>query len=59
MPRCSAGWAIAREEIAAGADLLILGDMGIGNTTPAAALIATTFGLPAGRGGRPRHRHRR
>jgi nicotinate-nucleotide--dimethylbenzimidazole phosphoribosyltransferase len=42
-----AGWAIAREEIAAGADLLILGDMGIGNTTPAAALIATTFGMPA------------
>jgi len=41
-----AGWAIAREEIAAGADLLILGDMGIGNTTPGAALIATTFGLP-------------
>jgi nicotinate-nucleotide--dimethylbenzimidazole phosphoribosyltransferase len=40
------GWAIAREEIAAGADLLILGDMGIGNTTPAAALIATSFGMP-------------
>jgi nicotinate-nucleotide--dimethylbenzimidazole phosphoribosyltransferase len=34
-----AGVAIADEEIDAGADLLIPGDMGIGNTTPAAALI--------------------
>ena len=31
------GHALAAEEIAAGADLLIVGDMGIGNTTPAAA----------------------
>jgi nicotinate-nucleotide--dimethylbenzimidazole phosphoribosyltransferase len=36
----SAGVAIANEEIDAGADLLIVGDMGIGNTTPAAALVA-------------------
>ncbi len=43
----AAGAAIAAEEIAAGADLLIIGDMGIGNTTPAAALIAATWGLPA------------
>ena len=42
-----AGAAIAAEEIEAGADLLILGDMGIGNTTPAAALIAATWGVPA------------
>jgi nicotinate-nucleotide--dimethylbenzimidazole phosphoribosyltransferase len=42
-----AGRTIAEAEIAAGADLLILGDMGIGNTTPAAALIAATFGLSA------------
>jgi nicotinate-nucleotide--dimethylbenzimidazole phosphoribosyltransferase len=41
------GVAIAESEIAAGADLLIIGDMGIGNTTPAAALVAATFGLPA------------
>jgi nicotinate-nucleotide--dimethylbenzimidazole phosphoribosyltransferase len=34
-----AGRAIADEEIDAGADLLIAGDMGIGNTTPAAAII--------------------
>jgi len=42
-----AGEVIAEGEIAAGADLLIIGDMGIGNTTPAAALVAATFGLPA------------
>jgi nicotinate-nucleotide--dimethylbenzimidazole phosphoribosyltransferase len=35
-----AGIAIADQEIDAGADLLILGDMGIGNTTPAAVLIS-------------------
>jgi nicotinate-nucleotide--dimethylbenzimidazole phosphoribosyltransferase len=41
------GRAIAEAEIAAGADLLIIGDMGIGNTTPAAALIAASFGMGA------------
>ncbi len=41
------GAAIAREEIRAGAQLLLGGDMGIGNTTPAAALIAAGLGLPA------------
>jgi nicotinate-nucleotide--dimethylbenzimidazole phosphoribosyltransferase len=41
------GHALAREEIAAGADLLIVGDMGIGNTTPAAALIAASLGVGA------------
>ncbi|WP_293787201.1 nicotinate-nucleotide--dimethylbenzimidazole phosphoribosyltransferase [uncultured Aeromicrobium sp.] len=41
------GAAVAAEEIAAGAQMLISGDMGIGNTTPAAALIAASFGLPA------------
>ena len=43
----AAGAAIAAEEIAAGADLLMTGDMGIGNTTVAAALVAATLGLPA------------
>ena len=43
----AAGRAIADEEIHAGADLLVLGDMGIGNTTPAAALVAATFGVGA------------
>ena len=42
-----AGACIAEEEVAAGADLLILGDMGIGNTTPAAALVAATLGVDA------------
>lgn len=40
----AAGRAIADEEVDAGADLLIAGDMGIGNTTPAAVLIATLTG---------------
>ncbi|WP_327114419.1 nicotinate-nucleotide--dimethylbenzimidazole phosphoribosyltransferase [Nocardia sp. NBC_01730] len=37
----AAGRAIADEEIDTGADLLIAGDMGIGNTTPATVLVAT------------------
>lgn len=36
----AAGQAVADEEVDAGADLLIPGDMGIGNTTPAAVLVA-------------------
>lgn len=43
----AAGAAVAEEEIAAGAQLLISGDMGIGNTTPAAALIAAAYAVPA------------
>lgn len=39
-----AGAAVAAEEIAAGAQLLVSGDMGIGNTTPAAALISAFTG---------------
>ncbi|WP_436495633.1 nicotinate-nucleotide--dimethylbenzimidazole phosphoribosyltransferase [Actinokineospora sp. HUAS TT18] len=39
-----AGKAIADEEIDGGADLLIAGDMGIGNTTPASVLIAALTG---------------
>ena len=35
----AAGVTIAEEEVDAGADLLIPGDMGIGNTTPAATII--------------------
>lgn len=42
-----AGAQVAREEIAAGAQLLVSGDMGIGNTTPAAAMVAAGLGLPA------------
>lgn len=43
----AAGEAVAREEIAAGAQLLIAGDMGIGNTTVTAALIGHLLGLGA------------
>lgn len=39
-----AGLRIADEEVDAGADLLIAGDMGIGNTTAATALIAALTG---------------
>ncbi|MBZ5734067.1 nicotinate-nucleotide--dimethylbenzimidazole phosphoribosyltransferase [Nocardioides sp. TRM66260-LWL] len=42
-----AGAAVAAEEIAAGAGLLLTGDMGIGNTTAAAALVAAALDLPA------------
>lgn len=48
------GARIADEEVDAGADLLIAGDMGIGNTTAAAALVARMCGvepaLAVGRG---------
>lgn len=40
----SLGERLADEEIDAGGDVLIAGDMGIGNTTPAAALIAVLTG---------------
>ncbi|WP_433351224.1 nicotinate-nucleotide--dimethylbenzimidazole phosphoribosyltransferase [Micromonospora sp. CA-111912] len=39
------GIRIARELIDAGAGILITGDMGIGNTTPAAALVAAFTGV--------------
>ncbi|HKN97141.1 MAG TPA: nicotinate-nucleotide--dimethylbenzimidazole phosphoribosyltransferase [Pseudonocardiaceae bacterium] len=40
----AAGRKVADEEIDRGADLLVAGDMGIGNTTPAAVLIAAITG---------------
>jgi len=43
----AAGEQIAAEEVAAGAQLLISGDMGIGNTTPATALVAASLGMSA------------
>lgn len=43
----AAGDAIAADQIADGAQLLIAGDLGIGNTTIAAALIAASLGVPA------------
>ena len=43
----AAGVAIANEEIDAGVDLLIPGDMGIGNTTPASTIIALYTNIDA------------
>lgn len=43
----SLGAAVARELVEDGAQLLMTGDLGIGNTTPAAALVAAMLGLPA------------
>src|SRR6201999_2067802 len=40
----AAGKSIVDEEVDAGADLLVAGDMGIGNTTPAAVLVAALTG---------------
>lgn len=40
-----AGMAIADEEVDAGADLLVPGDLGIGNATIAAALVGAALGL--------------
>src|SRR6476469_1214454 len=41
------GAAVAGELVDAGAQVLMTGDLGIGNTTPAAALVAASLGLPA------------
>lgn len=41
------GDAIAADEAASGTDLLVVGDLGIGNTTPATALICALTGRPA------------
>ncbi|MQA09450.1 MAG: nicotinate-nucleotide--dimethylbenzimidazole phosphoribosyltransferase [Pseudonocardiaceae bacterium] len=40
----TAGRTIADAEVDSGADLLVIGDMGIGNTTPAAVLVAALTG---------------
>ncbi len=40
------GIEIVEAEIAKGADVVVPGEMGIGNTTPASAIIATFSGLP-------------
>lgn len=44
---CVATMAFGMEAIAGGTDLLCLGEMGIGNTTAAAAIYAALFGGPA------------
>ena len=43
----AAGADLAFEQIRSGADLLLIGEMGIGNTTTAAAVAATMLQLPA------------
>jgi nicotinate-nucleotide--dimethylbenzimidazole phosphoribosyltransferase len=43
----AAGVEIGEQVISAGTDLVIIGDLGIGNTTPASCLIAAALGLPA------------
>lgn len=52
-----AGIALADEEADSGTDLVVLGDVSVGGTTPAAALIAALCGTDAsvvtGRGGAP------
>ncbi len=53
VPRWRRSWSTG------GARALVTGEMGIGNTTAAAAVIAALTGRPAGAGHRPRHRHRR
>jgi nicotinate-nucleotide--dimethylbenzimidazole phosphoribosyltransferase len=42
-----AGIRVARDLVAGGSDLLVTGDMGIGNTTPSAALVAALTRTPA------------
>ena len=41
-----AGIAVLEEELARGLDVVATGDMGIGNTTPSAAIAAAVTGLP-------------
>jgi nicotinate-nucleotide--dimethylbenzimidazole phosphoribosyltransferase len=43
------GATVAADLVAGGARCLVTGDMGIGNTTPSAALIAALAGVPAAR----------
>ena len=43
----AAGRSIADEEVDAGVDLLVTGDLGIGNTTVAAALVGAALGVGA------------
>ncbi len=40
------GWQVVEAEIAKGLDLVATGDMGIGNTTPSAAIVGAFTGLP-------------
>ena len=56
---CAATIAYGMEAVAGGIDLLCLGEMGIANTTVAAAIFHALYGGERGGLGRPRHRRRR
>ena len=60
---CEQAIEIGREQVRlaveAGIDVLGIGEMGIGNTTAASALLVALLGFDAEEGGRPRHRHQR
>jgi NaMN:DMB phosphoribosyltransferase len=53
---CAATMAFGMEAIAGGTDLLCIGEMGIGNTTIAAAIFSCALWRVRGRLGRPGHR---
>ena len=52
------GIELVEEELAKGLDIIATGEMGIGNTTAASAVIAALTGEPAATGHGARHRHR-
>ena len=52
------GMEVAEAEIAKGLDLLAIGEMGIGNTTPSSAITSLYTGLPVRSGNRAGHRAR-
>ena len=54
-----AGVEVVEAEIAKGLDIVGTGDMGIGNTTPSAAIAAALTGIEPGQIGRARHRRGR
>ena len=56
---CAATMAFGMEALASEPDLLCLGEMGIGNTTVAAAIYHALYGGAGGGLGRARHRRRR
>ncbi len=42
-----AGYDVAQQAIKEGNDLLLVGELGMGNTTPASAIISVILGVPA------------
>ena len=50
------GIELVEEELANGLDIIATGEVGIGNTTAASAVIAALTGAAGGKGHRPRHR---